>query len=231
MMSNPENERLFNAIECALKMLHKGVGCDETISHLRESFPSPVFFVESDAYVKRKLGFSESDAYYFTLIPTIARYIVQERFGDRPVLNRLSAMTEYVIQLYHGVYHECFYGLLLDAHGRLLDTALISRGSTNATLFDLKMLLCATIQKSARTVVLCHNHPRGTPRPSEEDVRCTLDALKALKALNVPMLDHIIVAYDRAISMRACGVIPAEIWAMQAPNSRILRNWLNGINI
>ena len=102
-------------------------------------------------------------------------------------------------------------------------------GSASATLFDLKTLLSAVIQHNAKAVALCHNHPRGTPRPSEEDVRCTLDALKALRALDVPMLDHIIVAYDQAVSLRETGAVSPDLWVMQAPKNRVVRDWLKGV--
>ena len=119
--------------------------------------------------------------------------------------------------------------VLLDSAGRLTDTVLISRGSASATLFDLKTLLSVVIQHNAKAVALCHNHPRGTPRPSEEDVRCTLDALKALRALAVPMLDHIIVAYDQAVSLRETGAVSPDLWVMQAPKNRVVRDWLKEV--
>ncbi len=224
-----DNERLYNAVECALAMLAKPPEAEAILGRVRECFPAPVFFLEADDSVKQKLPLTENTAYYFSLAPVIARFIVRERFGARPKLDRLERMAGYMVQLYRGVYHERFYAVLLDSAGRVTDTVLISRGSASATLFDLKTLLSAVIQHNAKAVALCHNHPRGTPRPSEEDVRCTLDALKALRALDVPMLDHIIVAYDQAVSLRETGAVSPDLWVMQAPKNRVVRDWLKGV--
>ena len=227
MSSDLENARLFNGIEGALSMLHKRQSPEEQLEILRERFPSPVFFMESSDFIKQKAGLNRLDAFYFSMIPSIARYVVEERVGEAPTLDRLSKMADYLVKLYQGIHRERFYAVLLDGAGRKLDTVLISKGTSNAALFDLKVTLSAVVRKRARAVVLSHNHPRGTLRPSEEDVRCTLRALKALMALGVPMLDHVIVAYDRAVSMRDCGVIPASLWTGQAPRNRTLRDWID----
>lgn len=222
-----ENERLYNSIECALAMMHKKQSPAEQMDRLREIFPSPVFFLEAGDYIKRKAGLPRLDAFYFSLFPGIAHYTVEERYGEKPTLNRLSLMAEYLVQLYKGVHRERFYALLLDSMGRKTDTVLISKGTNDAALFDMKLMLSNVVRRGAKAVVLSHNHPRGTLRPSEEDIRCTLRALKALMALGVPMLDHVIVAYDRAVSMRDCGVIPAPLWIQQAPRSKLLRDWVD----
>lgn len=226
-LSGLENERLFNGIEAALALLHTRETPEARLECVRECFPSPAFFMEASEYVKQKAGMSRMDALYFSMIPQLARYVAEEHFGDRPVLNRLSLMAEYLVRLYQGIHRERFYAVMLDGIGRKISTVLISKGNANSALFDLKLLLSSVVREEARAVVLCHNHPRGTLRPSEEDARCTLRALKALKVLGVPLLDHIIIAYDRAVSIRDTGVIPAGLWPMQAPKSKLLRDWID----
>ena len=225
-LNSLENEQLFNDIECALSMLHKNADMGDEMRLVRESYPSAVFFLETTSFLKEKLGFIQPDAFYYAMIPGIARYIVQEHFGERPRLNRLDRMSDYLKQLYRGLYKERFYGVLLDATGRKIETVLISNGTTSAALFDMKRLLSRVVQRHARAVVLCHNHPRGTPDPSLEDVQCTLKAMKALEAMGVALVDHIIIAYNRAISMRETGVIPAELWLLQSPAGKLTREWL-----
>lgn len=223
----PENERLYNDIECALDMMRSKTPAAQRCARIRCQFPLPVFFIESNAYVKRRVDVSHLEAFYFSMIPGIARYVVQEHYGARPRLNRLSLMSEYLVQLYTGIYRERFYAVLLDGAGRKIETALLSAGTTDTALFDLKPLLSLVVQRQARAVVLCHNHPRGTLRPSEEDVGCTLRAMKALAALGVPLVDHIIVAYHRTVSLRYIGAVPTALWMRQEPSGKLMRDWLD----
>ena len=69
-------------------------------------------------------------------------------------------------------------------------------------------------------------YKRQTLRPSQADVRCTLDALNALFALGVILLDHIVVANRTPVSIRQGGFIGADLWIQQAPENRLNRLWL-----
>ena len=222
-----QNERLFNAIEDALVHMHKKSPPRELMADIRRRYPSPVFFVESNAYTLRHAGLPRLDAFYFTMIPALARKVGRESYGKKPRLDKLSKMAGYLATLFIGIHVECFYEVLLDSRGYVIDTVLVRKGTTNSTPFYLKEALSIAVQKEARAVVLCHNHPCGTLKPSREDVACTLKAMNAFAALEVPVLDHVIIAQDQAVSMRDCGAVPASLWAMQAPDSKLLRDWID----
>ena len=49
----------------------------------------------------------------------------------------------------------------------------------------------------------------------------------AVAPLNLPLLDHVIVVRDGAVSLRENGIIPEMLWTACAPNNRIVRNWLD----
>lgn len=226
-LNRPEEERLYNDIETALSMMHRKESPDELMTKIRQMFPSPVFFLESNVIMKQKAGMRYLDAFHFSMFPELARYTTEEKYRNSTRLNHLSLMAEYLVNLYKGIHRERFYAILLDRIGRKKRTVLISKGSDDAAMFDLKLMLAKIVEYGAKAVVICHNHPGGTMRPSEEDVQCTLSALRALKALNVPLVDHIIIAYERAISMRDLASVPAELWTMQAPKSKLLREWID----
>lgn len=221
------DQRLYNAIETVLEGMHPKASQAERMADLRARYPSPVFFIESSTYMLERAGLPRLDAFYFTMIPEFARLRRREEFGKRPRLDTLSRMAPYLRTLFIGVHVEHFYAVLLDGRGCLIDAALISRGTTDAAMFDLKALLSIVVRREARAVVMCHNHPCGTLEPSEADTACTAAALKALKALGVPLLDHVIIANRHAVSMREIGVPGARLWIDQAPNSRVNRAWLD----
>ena len=222
-----QNERLYNAIEDALARMHRKTPPDQQMNSIRRRYPSPVFFVESNAYTLRRAGLPRLDAFFFTMIPALARKVEREAYGKKPKLDTLSKMAGYLGALFIGVHVECFYEVLLDSRGYVIDTVLVRKGTTDSTPFYLKEALSIAVQKEARAVVLCHNHPCGTLKPSREDVACTLKAMNAFAALEVPVLDHVIIAQGQAVSMRDCGAVPSQLWTMQAPDSKLLRNWVD----
>jgi DNA repair protein RadC len=63
------------------------------------------------------------------------------------------------------------------------------------------------IREAASAFVLVHNHPSGDPTPSSEDVAFTGSLAEAATLVGTPLLDHVIIARRRAVSMLELGLI------------------------
>lgn len=59
----------------------------------------------------------------------------------------------------------------------------------------------------ARGIVMAHNHPSGDATPSARDVAFTVALARTMRAIEVDVLDHIVLAGDRVESLRARGVL------------------------
>ena len=222
------NEGLYDCIGDALShAIVKRTPPEEQMRRIRFRYPNPAFFIDSNEYMLRQAGLGNADAFYFWMIPGLTRYAARESFGEKPRLDTLSKMAAYLRTLYIGVHVECFYAVLLDGYGRLIRTVMVGRGTLDAAPFNMGKLLSLIVEHSAKAVVLCHNHPCGTLRPSQEDLQCTLHAMAATATINVPMLDHIIIARDRTVSIRDSGFIAAGLWVMQGPNRKLVRDWVD----
>ena len=224
-------EALYRAIEAAQAFMHKRVPTDAFMDNLRRRYPAPLYFLESSRQALERAGVSRLDAFYYAMIPSLTRTCMSQQWGVRPRLDNLEAMGEYLKTLYVGVHVECFYLILLDRVGRLIRPVLLQRGGVDNAPFYLRQLLATALQEQARFIVLAHNHPGGTRRPSNEDLRCTLQALEAFAPLRIPLLDHIIVAGDAVVSIRDCGMLPDMLWTIAQPGSRIVNGWLGDKNL
>ena len=222
-----KRERLYAAIEDAQATLHKKVPPDAVMAQIRRWFPEPAYFIESSRQGMRKAGLSQLDACYYALIPNLTRTALSQQWGENPDLGALSRMAPYLQTLYVGVHVECFYLALLNRNGRLIRPVLLQRGAVDSAPFYLGQVLSTTLAAGARYIVLAHNHPGGTRNPSAEDLRCTLRALDAVAPLRLPLLDHIIVVPDGAVSIRETGLISELVWTAGGPGSRIVREWLD----
>jgi len=219
-------ETLYRAIERAQSFMHKQVPADAFMENVRRHYPAPLYFVESNRKALERAGLSRLDAFYYAMIPALTRTSLSQQDGARPRLDSIGAAERYLRTLYVGIHVECFYLLLLDRQGRLIRAALLQKGGVDNTPFYLNQLLAVALQEEARFLILAHNHPGGTRRPSKEDLRCTLRALEALMPLRVPMLDHFIVAGNDVISIRGTGMIPEMLWTAAHPGSRLVSGWL-----
>ena len=65
----------------------------------------------------------------------------------------------------------------------------------------------AALSKQAAAIVLAHNHTNGNVQPSEQDKAITRMMVLAGEALQVRILDHVIVSVDSAFSFRRAGLL------------------------
>ncbi len=102
---------------------------------------------------------------------------------------------------------ECFVTLYLDSRNRLLGRDDVSVGSLDTTLAHPREVFEKAVRARAASVVVCHNHPSGDPRPSDDDLRLTRRLVEAGKILGIRLLDHVIVCRDSHYSFRAHAVL------------------------
>ena len=225
--SNPANDALYACVGRVLARLHKKEPVEPQLADIRFRFPTATFFFEASPFMLRRSGLRNLDAFYFSMLPALARRSGREVLGVRPTLNTLSRMARFLEALFIGVHVECFYLVLLTASGILIDAKLMQRGTVDSAPFYQREVLASVVNREAKAAVLCHNHPGGTLRPSREDLICTLNMLGAMAALGIPLLDHVIVARGQAVSIRETGLVPDVLWTAQAPKNRLNRSWLD----
>jgi DNA repair protein RadC len=83
----------------------------------------------------------------------------------------------------------------------------VTAGDSVTTMLPMSTILREAILRGADSVLLAHNHPAGDPTPSPEDLRVTRRFADAASALDIRLLDHIVVARDGWLSLRMMGLL------------------------
>lgn len=102
---------------------------------------------------------------------------------------------------------EEFHVAIMDAQQRLERDVLITRGLLNSSLVHPREVFREAIAERAAAVILVHNHPSGDPTPSAEDRKVTDQLVAAGRLLDIPVIDHIIVARGRYVSFAEAGIL------------------------
>ncbi len=71
---------------------------------------------------------------------------------------------------------------------------MMSKGGTSGTVADIKLITCIAIKTLASGVILAHNHPSGSLKPSTEDLLITKKLSDSLKLFDIKIIDHLIVS-------------------------------------
>lgn len=89
--------------------------------------------------------------------------------------------------------HEEFWIIYLNNSNKVLQKNQLSKGGITGTLVDVRLVLKSALEVGATGLILAHNHPSGTLKPSEADKHITLKLKKAAESLDIKVLDHLII--------------------------------------
>ena len=102
-------------------------------------------------------------------------------------------------------YRESCKVMLLNNDLRCLGIADVGEGGINETLVDIRIVMQAALLANATMIMLAHNHPSGSLRPSSDDDKLTENLSAACKLLYIKLLDHLIITEDAYYSYQDEG--------------------------
>ena len=126
---------------------------------------------------------------------------------ERPGITSSASAHEIVRGRLAELPHEEFWLLLLDRGNRLIESLPISKGGLHGTVADPKVIFKAALDRRASSIILCHNHPSGQLRPSQEDIHLTRKLTEGAKLLDIAVHDHLIVAAGGYYSFADNGML------------------------
>ena len=103
--------------------------------------------------------------------------------------------------------HEEFWFLLLSQRNGVLSREQLSRGGLSQTTVDVRLLLRKALARAASGIILCHNHPSGSLKPSPLDVNLTQKVKEAAKLMDIAVLDHVIFCQKTYFSFADNGML------------------------
>jgi DNA repair protein RadC len=103
--------------------------------------------------------------------------------------------------------HEEFWILFLNNSNKVMHKAQLSKGGITGTLVDVRLIMKQALELGAVALILAHNHPSGTLRPSNADKQITQKVKQAGEALDVKVLDHLIVTQRDYFSFADNGLL------------------------
>ncbi|MEI2738603.1 MAG: DNA repair protein RadC [Chitinophagaceae bacterium] len=90
--------------------------------------------------------------------------------------------------------HEVFAVLFLNRANKVNHFEIVSEGGITGTVADPRVILRKALEEDAVNIILCHNHPSGSLKPSRADEQLTAKIKEAARFLDITVLDHIIVS-------------------------------------
>ncbi len=102
---------------------------------------------------------------------------------------------------------EVFAVVFLNRANKINHYEIVSEGGITGTVVDPRIILKKALEHNAVNIILCHNHPSGSTRPSRADEELTLKIKDAARYLDVKVVDHVIVSEEGYFSFADEGLL------------------------
>lgn len=136
------------------------------------------------------------------------RALIKEPGIDPVVINSPDDVERMLAPLKHYA-EEHFVSLHLDGRNQVVGYQIVSHGTLTAFLVHPREVFKAALVSNSHSLIVAHNHPAGSLKPSAEDIETTRTLIKAGKILGVSLLDHIVVSSKGTTSIRETQ---PELW-------------------
>jgi DNA repair protein RadC len=103
--------------------------------------------------------------------------------------------------------HEVFAALFLNRASRVRHFEILSEGGITGTVADPRIILKRALEEEAVALILCHNHPSGSLKPSRADEELTSKIKEAARFFDIRVVDHIIVSENGYFSFADEGLL------------------------
>jgi DNA repair protein RadC len=161
----------------------------------------------SVADLRRYRGMGEAKAISIIASMELGRRRASTPSQELQPISSSESAYRVIAPLISDLHHEEFWVLLLNRANIVMRKELISKGGMNATVVDPKLIFKAALEYGASGMILCHNHPSGSVKPSEQVRKLTRRLMEGASILDISLLDHIIVGAKTYFSFADDGLL------------------------
>ncbi|MBA2329535.1 MAG: DNA repair protein RadC [Flavisolibacter sp.] len=126
---------------------------------------------------------------------------------EKEIITTSSDVARYLQTLLKDYRHEVFAVLFLNRANKINHFEIVSEGGMTGTVADPRIILKKALEEDAISLILCHNHPSGSLKPSRADEELTHKIKEAAKYFDIKILDHLIVSDDGYFSFADEGLL------------------------
>ncbi len=152
-------------------------------------------------------GIGEAKAITIAAALELGRRRQAAGFLEKPQVSSSTDIARYLQTLLADYPHEVFAVIFLNQANKINHFEIISEGGITGTVADPRIILKKALQEDAVSLVLCHNHPSGSLRPSRADEALTQKIKEAARYFDIRLLDHIIVSNEGFFSFTDQGLL------------------------
>lgn len=151
-------------------------------------------------------GVGPKNGFALHFVHAVANHYLKERLSGKHYIHSSSEVQEYLRHFLRGLKKEVLLVIYLDASHAIIDSAVAAEGTLTVNTVYPREIVKKALEYHAAALIVAHNHPSGSLRPSPQDIRLTKNLFLLCSAMQMQLLDHLIVG-DGIYSFADDGVM------------------------
>lgn len=139
-------------------------------------------------------GIGEAKAVTIAAALELARRKHSSKFLDKPLVNSSKDIADFLQNSLEDKKHEVFIVVLLNQANKVISYETVSVGGLTCTIVDPRLIIKKALLADAVKIILCHNHPSGSLKPSKADEQITNMVKEAALLMDIRLIDHLIIS-------------------------------------
>ena len=127
--------------------------------------------------------------------------------GDRPAISCPEDVHRLLGPEMAPLAQEQLRVLLLTTKNLVVGQRVIYQGNVSSAIVRPAEVFRPAVIEAVPGIIVSHNHPSGDPTPSPEDAALTRELVQAGKLLGIELLDHVVIAGERFVSLKEGGLM------------------------
>lgn len=153
--------------------------------------------------LERRPGIGQAKAAAVCAALELGKRVARVEVPGAQLLDRPETAAEYLVARLRGCRQEVFGFVSMDTRHRFVSDHDLWEGTRRQVSVDPAEVFRTALLDDAAGIILFHNHPSGETQPSADDLRLTRRLVSGGQAVGIEVLDHLVIAGPKWISLRA----------------------------
>jgi DNA repair protein RadC len=168
---------------------------------LKEYGERSISFYKDPTVISKEMSIPVNKACQVVACFELGRRFFKDDQSGRKAIRNVGQAFEYFKEL-GKLQKECLRGIYLNSHYQVIHDETISLGSATSSIIHPREVFAPAIEHYAVAVIIAHNHPSGSLKPTKSDIEVTGLLVEAGKILGIELLDHLIIAKGKYLSIK-----------------------------
>lgn len=152
-------------------------------------------------------GIGEAKAISIITALEIGRRRIRQEIPEKSVIGNSHDAYSILKNQLSDLRTEEFWAIFLNNSNKVIHISRLTQGGISQSIVDVRVLFKTALEHFSTGVIIAHNHPSGSLKPSKEDINITQKIKEAGKVLSIQLLDHIIITQNSYFSFSDAGLL------------------------